>query len=352
MELNREGQIALVDHRAGDPGDGTQLSGPLDAVCGCPDAQGGILHEHRGLLLGRPRIPGELHGDADRGRQRTRCARHAAGLFHLRGRLGAGQHGACPGNRDLESCGLPRPARRDRGCRHPGGCQGGVRMVPAPRTPAGHQHVPDGHKCRQYDRAAAGGVLHPVVGLAIGLRGNGRAQPGLGGAMVVGLSHPRRAQRPERGRARPYRQRSQRGPGRQAGNPKASPQVTQLLGHRHSSLPCRTGLANVQLLHPALSGGGVAARPQEHRAVGLAAIPGGGLRQSGGRAAAHMADEAGRRPASQPQDHDDHRRAVHGRPGLHWPCRITRPRHCIVLRRRLCTPDAQRRAADALHRRV
>ena len=51
---------------------------------------------------------------------------HAAGLLPVRGRLGAGQHGACAGHRLAEPRLLPRPAGRDRGGGNPGRRQDGV----------------------------------------------------------------------------------------------------------------------------------------------------------------------------------------------------------------------------------
>jgi MFS family permease len=89
-----------------------------------------------------------------------------AGLAFFRALLGANEAAAPPGPRS---------------------CPNGSRA----RTFAGHQRFSDGNQHRQHDRAAAGGLLHPVVGVAFGLCRVGRAQSGLVAGVVGVLSPPR-----------------------------------------------------------------------------------------------------------------------------------------------------------------
>lgn len=61
-----------------------------------------------------------------------------------------------------------------------------------PRTPFGDQCVPNGHQRWQHDRAPTRCLLYFGLELAVRVLGYGRAQSGLGRALVVGLPQPSR----------------------------------------------------------------------------------------------------------------------------------------------------------------
>ena len=55
------------------------------------------------------------------------------------------------------------------------------------------------------DYSAAGGVLHPVVGMALGIPGDGAVESGFGWPVMVGLTHEGAAPGPFARGARAYR---------------------------------------------------------------------------------------------------------------------------------------------------
>ena len=176
--------------------------------------------------------------------------------------------------------------------RDPGGRQGGVGVVSATRALAGDQRLPDGDQRWQHDRAAAGRLLHPRVELAGGVHRHRRAQPGLGAPVVLGLPQPGRPSRTHRGRPRRADRVARRGRDQQARDPQGPAEEPRLLGDRGAAIPVRAGVADLQFLHPVVSRHGLAPRPEEHRIVGLDAVPRRRLRQPGRGRPAAMADEA------------------------------------------------------------
>ena len=266
-----------------DDGVDHQLPDPQLALRGRPDPAPGAPHLGARVFLDRRRLPGRDHAPAPV-RLRARRAGAPAGLRHLRDRLVGHQHGARARPQLADPGRAARPLGPGRGLGQPGGHEGDRGMVPGARARVRGRALQHRSLVRLDARAAAGGLGHPQLRLADGVRDHGGDRARLGRVLAPLLRLARPPPRPQPRGAPAHHG----GPGaaprrRRPPLARPDPAPAELLGHRPAALPGRSHLGHADVLGPALPEPGPALRPQADRDVRLDAVPGRGCRLLRGR---------------------------------------------------------------------